>query len=460
MNLKKAGGFISVLLFAATLGLKLFGGEAMIPLTSVIIMLLFLTILICEVIPITLACILTLGIMPVIGITKDFNSALTGFSNQVVFFILASFGIAAALMKVPISKRVLKFLLIKFGKNSKLLVLAFMICTALVSSVISNVPTCAVFIAISSELLKLLSEEERKQTGKTFMIGIPIASMIGGVITPAGSSINLLAISLLENNSDYDITFAQWMCFGVPIVILFLPLAWAILVKVFPPAVIDKGKINKFVSDMNIPSQILPEEKRVTAIFLVIFILWLSSSWIRSINVMVVSLIGCGVFCLPKIGVLSAKEFMDKVSWDAVFLVGTVLSLGTALVNNGVSDKMINLLPEMGETQILILACVAAVTFILLVFIPVAPSLITFFTPIVIHVALSSKMDPALAVMLCAMCAGNCYLLPLDTVCLLSYSQGYYKMFEMPKVTAKLQVCFVIVASLCVYGIGKIVMLG
>ena len=460
MNLRKAGSFISILLAAVALGLKIWCGETMIPLISVIIMLMFLTILICEVIPVTLACILTLGFMPVIGITNDFNSALSGFSNQVVFFILASFGIAAALMKVPISRRILKYLLIRFGKNSRLLVLAFMICTALVSSVISNVPTCTVFIAISSELLKLLSDQDQKKTGKTFMIGIPVASMIGGIMTPAGSSINLLAINLLESNSDSDITFVKWMCFGVPIVILFLPLAWFILIKVFPPAEIDKGKIKNFVSDLNIPTKIIPEEKRVIVIFLVIFILWLSSSWISSINVMVVSLIGCGVFCMPRIGVLSVKEFIDKISWDAFFLVGTVLSLGSALVNNGVSGKMIQLLPETGETQILVLACVAAVTFILLIFIPVAPSLITFFIPIVIHVALSSKIAPALAVMLCAMCAGNCYLFPLDTVCLLSYSQGYYKMFEMPKVTAKLQICFVVIASLCVYAIGKIVFPG
>lgn len=457
MNLKKIGTVISLMLLASAIGMKIIGGFDMITWISVDIMIIFLIILLCEVIPITLACILTLGLMPVLGMTNDFNTALSGFSNQVVFFILASFGIAAALMKVPISKRILRFLLLKFGKNSKLLVFVFMICTALVSSVISNVPTCAVFIAITSEFMKLLSEEERKQTGKTFMIGIPVASMIGGIMTPAGSSINLLAISLLENSTDSGITFVQWMSFGIPIVIIFLPLAWFVLVKVFPPAEIEKSKINNFVNKMQISSNFNNDEKRALLIFSVIFILWLSSSWIRSINIMVVSLLGCGVLCLPKIGVLSSKEFMENVSWDAVFLVGTVLSLGSALVRNGVSDKMIDLIPEMGENHILILAGIALATFLLLVFIPVAPSLITIFTPIVIHIAISSNIDPGLAVMLCAMCAGNCYLFPLDTVCLLSYSQGYYKMFEMPKVTAKLQICFVLIASLCVYGIGKVV---
>jgi len=401
---------------------------------------------------------MTLGFMPVLGITKDFNTALAGFSNQVVFFILASFGIAAALISVPISKRVLKSLLVKFGNNSNKLVLVFMIATALISSVMSNVPACAIFIAIITELLKLLPEEDRKKTGKTFMIGIPVASMIGGTMTPAGSSINLLALSILEANTEYDITFVQWICFGIPIVLVVLPLAWFILIKVFPPAKIQKENIKKFINDLKLPEKMLPEEKRVLIIFSVIFALWLASSWIRSINIMVVSLLVCGVFCLPKIGVLSIKEFFEKVSWDAIFLVGTVLSLASALVTNGVTDSMISMVPDMGQMPILIYMGIAALTFILLIFIPVAPSLVAVFTPVVIHIALTANMNPALAVMLCAMCTGQCFLLPLDTVSLLSYSHGYYKMFEMPKMTAILQLCIVVISSALVYFIGTVLL--
>lgn len=458
MNLKKVGGIVSILLFLGILSAKIFYGVYAVQYLSIAVMLVFLIMLICEVLPITLTCLFTLGFMPVLGITPDFNTALTGFSNQVVFFILASFGIASALIKVPISKRILKYLLVKFGKNSKLLVLVFMIATAIISSVMSNVPSCSIFIAIILELLNLLPEEDRNKTGKTFMIGIPVASMIGGIMTPAGSSINLLALSILEGNTDYDITFVQWMCFGIPIVLIVLPLAWLILIKIFPPAQIDKNKVNTFIGDMNIPDKIMPEEKRVLMTFSVIFALWIASSWIRSINVMVVSLIGCSIFCLPHFGVLSAKEFFQKVSWDAIFLVGTVLSLASSLVSNGVSEKIISMLPDMGDSQLFIYLGIAAITFILLIFIPVAPSLVALFTPVAIHIAFSANINPALIVMLCAMCAGQCYLLPLDTVCLLSYSHGYYKMFEMPKMTALLQACFVIISSLLIYGIGAIVL--
>ena len=53
----------------------------------------FLVILIAEALPLTIICWAFLGLMPLLGATPTFSAALSGFSNQVVFFILASFGI-------------------------------------------------------------------------------------------------------------------------------------------------------------------------------------------------------------------------------------------------------------------------------------------------------------------------------------------------------------------------------
>ena len=53
--------------------------------------------------------------------------------------------------------------------------------------------------------------------------------------------------------------------------------------------------------------------------------------------------------------------------------------------------------------------------------------------------------------MLCALCAGNCYLLPFDTVCQITYAKGYYSMREMARVGSLLQIWVVVVVSVCVY---------
>lgn len=453
--MKKAGGLLSVLAAIAAFGFHIICGKEAIEIVSVLCMLAFLLLLICEVLPVTLSCLLALGIMPLIGVTDNFNAALSGFSNQVVFFILASFGMALALAKVPLSKRFLKFMLQHFGKDSRYFVLAFMICTALISSVISNVPACAVFLSVALAFLELYSEKDRRKTGKTLMIGIPIASMIGGIMTPAGSSINLLAISLLEEYTGETITFVQWMCIGIPVAVLILPLAWFWLTKLFPPAELENKQLNEFIAGLPIPEKLLNEEKRVLLISGTMLILWILSSWFAGINVMLVALLGCCAFCMPGFGVLDIDEFMKNVSWDAFFLVGTVLSMGNMLVKNGVSGMMIQLLPDLSLLPTVVcLIFIALCTFALLIVIPVAPSLVTFMAPVVIAIAAEVGINPAISVIICAVCACNCYLFPLDTVCLLTYSKGYYKMSDMAKVTALIQICISIIVSVIGIGMG------
>lgn len=446
--MKKIGGFISAAIILIAFIIKCMFGTEYNAEISILFMIAFLILLIFEVIPVTLSCLISLGIMPVIGVAADFSSALTGFSNQVVFFILASFGLAMALTQVPLSKRLLRKMIRLFGKNTKRLVLAFMICTAMLSSVISNVPTCAVFLSVGLNLLELYPEDERKQTGKTMMIGIPIASMIGGVMTPAGSSINLLAISLMEKYTGTSITFVQWMCIGMPVAILLLPVSWLILVKIFAPAELNKENLYRFISNLDIPGQLSVEEKKVLGISGVMLCLWIFSSWFPGINVMVVAVLGCAAFCIPRFGVLSVDDFLKQVNWNAFFLVGTVLSMGNVLVENGVSEIIMSYLPNLSGTPgIIVLMYIAFITFILLVVVPVAPSLVTFLTPAIINIAFHAGVNPVLAISIFAICACNCYLFPLDTVCLLTYSKGYYKMTDMFKVSLPIQLTAIIIVS-------------
>ncbi|MDR3160897.1 MAG: hypothetical protein LBU28_04710 [Spirochaetaceae bacterium] len=50
----------------------------------------------------------------------------------------------------------------------------------------------------------------------------------------------------------------------------------------------------------------------------------------------------------------------------------------------------------------------------------------------------------------------NCYLIPLDTVPMLTYSAGYYSMTDMMKSTLPLQIGIIIIMSLWIPFIGAI----
>jgi sodium-dependent dicarboxylate transporter 2/3/5 len=408
----------------------------------------FLILLIAEALPISVTCWLMLALMPLLHITPDFGAALVGYANPVVFFILASFGIAEAFSAVPLAERILLFLLKRFGRSVRMIILVLMIAAALLSSIVSNVPTCALFVAISIKFLDMFENDaDRRRTGKALLIAIPVASMIGGVMTPAGSSINLLAIQLLEEATGQTVTFVQWMAIGVPLAILIIPVAWFLNIKAYKPTEIGKEAIDRFIAGLNVPKRVGGAEKRVLAVTAAMLALWIASSWLRGINVMVVAMIGCCVFLLPKVGVLDWKKFIVNVNLDAFFLVGTVLSVGRALVDNGVSDLMADLMPQAPMSLPLLVAFAAGLVFLLLVLVPVAPSLVTFMAMPMITLAATMGQSPGLLILVLAMAAGNCYLLPLDTVAVISYSKGYFSMGDMVKSTLPLQLYIVVLMA-------------
>jgi sodium-dependent dicarboxylate transporter 2/3/5 len=285
-----------------------------------------------------------------------------------------------------------------------------MVCTALLSSLVSNVHTCAIFMDISLGFMELYhSSAEKRVTGRAFMIAVPVSSMIGGMMTPVGSSINLLAIGLLEQHTGRTITFVQWMAAGIPLTMMLLPIAWLLVGHVYKTAKISPPMVRDFIDTLDVPEKISAPEIKTLAITCVMLVLWILSSWFRGINVMVVALMGCCAFCLPGIRVLKFSIFRDSISWDTFFLVGTALSTGHAIVANKVSEWIISLIPDMTLSPPILVGFVAAETFLLLVIIPVAPSLVTFMSLPIITLAAGMGFSPVLIMLAFGHCVANCY---------------------------------------------------
>ncbi len=462
MNKKQIIGIVgAVLVLVIFMFLPAMGDISQVGMRTIGMLAAFLILLVTEALPVVVISLIFCALMPLLGVVPSFGKALSGYSEPIVFFTLASFGIAAALTNIPLSQRILRALLRAFGKNVGLVLLAMMASCAVLSSIVSNVPTCAIFMTLALSFLDVYEkEEDRKKTGRAFMIAIPVASMIGGMMTPAGSSINLLAIGQLEALTGTTISFVQWMCAGIPLCIVMIPLAWWLMCKIYKPAEVTQEQVQRFISSMEIPDKMGSKEKKVSVITILMLALWIASSWVREINVMIVAMLGCCVMFLPGIRVLDVNTFLRDNSWDAFFLVGSVISIANAMINNGVSAAIANAIPAMNMGLPVILAFTAILIFVTLVVIPVASSMIPIMAVPLIAIATGANVSPELIMLAAALCAGNCYLLPLDTVPLITYAKGYYSMTDMAKSTALLQVAMILLCALWLPLIGGLVGLG
>lgn len=401
--------------------------------------------------PLGIVCMLGVPLMVVFQVTPNIGTALTGYTNHILFFVLVSFGISEAITKVPLSKRFLVLLIKMFGCKTKNILFSLMLCASILSSIMSNVATTAVFVSVVMNFLKIYEEDERRHSAKAFMIGLPIASMIGGMMTPAGSPLNILGMDFLIE-AGVEISFVQWMCIGVPIAMVSLLVAWQIIYVVFKPEEVTEEKVQEYLKSLDIPSIFSFEEKYVLAVVLCTFTLWVLSSWIPGLNITVVGTIAFAFLFIPGIEILKWKEYTRSVSWASFFLIGTMMSLGSALSTNGVSTWLVNILfqQELHISPHLIVGLLCVTVFLLLIPIPIGPALISMLGGPFISMAYAWGVSPAVMIMPLVICASCCFLLPLDTVPLLTYVTGYYKMSDMPKVSIVIQIFIGVCVSLWV----------
>lgn len=420
---------------------------------GLILTVVFMVNLVSGALPVMLLCLVTLGIQSLLGITESFSASFGGFSNQAVYFVMMSFGLAAVLMETPICKRILKWFFQKLGKNIEGLILANMLCAAITSAFISDVPTTVIYMTFGSLILTVYEhEEDRKRTGRCVMIGTSIACMIGGISTPVGSTVNIIALSVLAEQG-MTVGFIQWMSVCAPVALILVVLSWKILVTMYKPSQVAPAETDKFIRSFASESAMSAKEKRTIVIFVCMFVLWVASSWIKAINTMQVMFLGVCIMALPGIGVTTIDKIIKNVKFDILLLVATMITLCGTLMDNGFGALVQGFVPNGPvATPVVILAVIAAMYLLILV-IPIAPSLTTVATPILIAIGGALGIHPQLLVMVCSMSIGCGYLLPTDSVFLLTYGKGYYSMGEYSKVSAVIMAAAAVLILVVAYPI-------
>lgn len=448
---QKVGLILAVIILIGTLfiptsaeGLTVAGRNNLGLLLSVMV------ILITGALPNVTMCLVAIPLMFLMGVTNSMGGALNGFSNQTVFFILTSFGITTAMAKTNASKRLMVWLIRMFGSSGRMVLFAIMAAVALVSSICGNLVVVVAFVPLALDFINIYpTEEERHQTGKAFMIGIPVASMIGGILTPAGQAINAMLMGSLEEMVGIRITFVTWTAACAPIAIVATVLSFFIIAKINPPAPITKEQVSAYVERSGLSKTMSSEEKRLALIITVMFVCWIAGSWISKFNMVAVAMLGVVVMMLPKIGVMEPKDFMSSVNWNLFLTIGTLMGLTSLLKTNGVIKWVASVLPLSGLevspmlfTLILCLLC-----FLMLIVFPVGPALVMALLGPVVAIGVSVGINPAMLMVAVCICCCNCFLLPVDAIPLYCYNYGYFTSGELTKTTIWIQVVLAIITA-------------
>jgi len=238
---------IAALLLIFTIVLPGFGALSK-DMVSVICLIAFAVVLwVTTPIPIIASSLLVMALQPLLGLVPSFASALSGFTSPANYFVIASFGFAFALQKTTVSNRLLKALVSWSRGSTQLIALSLMAVTYIVSMFISDIAAAVIMLAFAMDFADLFEDEkERAKVLKLMMIGVPIGSILGGTATPVGSSINVMALNLMQQHSGTTVPFMKWVALCLPVSAVALVFSWFVLTRFFKTSRLPDSKAAQY----------------------------------------------------------------------------------------------------------------------------------------------------------------------------------------------------------------------
>ena len=267
-----------------------------------------------------------------LGTLLKYQDILHCFADPIIMLFIGGFMLAIAATKYGLDAKIAKVLLKPFGKQSRFVMLGFIVVTGLFSAFISNTATAAMMLAFLAPVLKALPADGKGKIG--LALSIPVAANIGGMATPIGTPPNGIVLKYLEPMG-LGMGFGEWIAFMGPITIALLLISWWILLKLFP--------FKQKTIELDIPDN-SQKGWRTTLVYITFFatiIMWLFDKNL-GLKTNAVAMFPVAVFCAT--GIITKRD-LEQISWSVLWMVAGGFALGVALNKSGLAQHMIDAIP-------------------------------------------------------------------------------------------------------------------
>ena len=390
-----------------------------------------------EAIPVPATSLLPLVLLPVLGVSTS-SAASLPYASPVIFLLLGGFLAAMAMQKWSLHRRIALNILARVGDHPYALIGGFMAASALLSMWISNTATTLMLVPIALTVATTILGE--KAAGHRFtialLIGCAWAASIGGLGTYIGTPPNLFVKGFIEQSTGREILFHQWMAFGIPVVLVMVPLAWTILTRVCFPfeTRLVKGGSDVVQGELETLGKMTTPEKRVAMVMTAMALLWsfrqVLVEWealtsllpfvARLTDMHIAVAAGLAMFLVPagherRGGALLDWESAVTLPWGVILLFGGGLSLAAAIKATGLAVYLGEGMSGLAAVPlfVMVLAIVAMITFLTELTSNTATT--AAMVPVLGALATTANLDPIFLAAPAAMAASCAFMLPVAT---------------------------------------------
>jgi len=385
------------------------------------------------------------------------------FATPTVFFMFVSILLAYAMDKCGLNQRLALAMTAMSKGNPKAIIWFFTAGTALISTIISNVPSCAAFFPIVLAVIKKNNCEKGKSNfAKASIIAIIFGAMVGGNATPAGTPINIMALDLLEAAGFERLTFAEWSVMGIPLVLVIVPVICLILTFVFPPEFKKLAGVEEAKADLKALGRLNPQEIKFIIMSAVMLVVWFLEGYAHNMSTTTVLTIYATMLFFPGIRLLDYEYVQDKLDWTVIIMTGASIAFGAAMLKTGaagwIADIFLAPFTGVGSTymgQLLLVTVLAAFTCVVHLLIPSCPALVGVLVPVVLAFGQNHNIPVMLLFLPVAFNVSTYWLLPFDPLPMMCYPEKYFSIRDFFKAGWIAHAALIIVSVAVVMLIGR-----
>jgi sodium-dependent dicarboxylate transporter 2/3/5 len=368
-----------------------------------------------EPVPIPFTSLIPLAVFPLLGVLTPAQVGQS-FGSPLILLLMGGFMLSTAMADSGAHRRIALYMVNLFGGGSaRGLVLGFMAASAVLSMWISNTATTLMLLPVALAVL----EQTDRRMNIPLLLGIAYAASIGGLGTPIGTPPNLIFMQIHLDRFGTTPSFPEWMTWGIPVVILLVPLVGLWLTRgVRLEAPVELPRTGRW----------RPFEKRVLIMFALTAFFWITrqapfggwSSWLglpqaNDASVALIAVVLMAALPNGEGGRLLRWETASKIPWGVLLLFAGGICIANAFVQSGLADTIAQELGAFLDLPIWALMLCMCLTVTFLTEVTSNTATASLLMPLLAATAVSAEMNPMLLMVPAVLSASCAFMLPVAT---------------------------------------------
>lgn len=432
-----SGLLLGPLLFLGMLLLPLPEGMSPEGQKAAAVTLLMATLWITEAIPIPATALIPIALFPLLGVMPT-AKVTASYANHLIYLFMGGFLIAMAIERWGLHRRIALQTIRLVGVTPSRVLLGFMLATAFLSCWISNTATAMLMVTIGIAVLRQLTpgrtegdEEDLQPTwfGISLMLGIAYAASIGGVATLIGTPPNAILAGVVEKQYGFNIGFAEWMMFAVPLSVVMLFITWWFLTRLaFRQTMAQElsGGRSVIRDQLEQLGPISQQEKRVLIVFSFVVVVWLFRGVLTDIPALSaitdssVAILGALLLFVIPADLKKGQFLLDwktavRIPWDIIILFGGGFALASGFAASGLTEWLGQQLSMMQEASPVLLVMAVVLLVIFMTEVTSNTATASLLLPVMAGFAMAADVAPLALMGSVALASSFAFMLPVAT---------------------------------------------